>query len=129
MSILKHGLWNRLILNDWFCVATTLLLWSITESSIKEEKVKRWSNCVKKEKEFVKNKRPSFLLVKHYFILVFFTFLLVSMHSGAENSSILSLEQNNTKLLPSRVAVTCVVHRERKQAMLHQLLSVGKHMS
>lgn len=57
----------------------------------------------------------------------FYTFLLevcILVH-GAEKSCILLLEQSDTRLLPSHVTVTCAVHREEKQAMLHQLLSVG----
>lgn len=47
---------------------------------------------------------------------------------GDEKSSKL-LDQNDTKLLPLCVTMTCVVCGEEKQAMLHQLLSVGKLVS
>lgn len=78
----------------------------------------RWSSCVKKKKK-KGIKMPSFLLMScnlfflFYFIFTFLLEVCILVH-GAEKSSILSLEQNDTKLLPSRVTVTCVVHREGK---------------
>lgn len=65
----------------------------------------------KQTKESVTNKMPSFLLISCilFFFLLFLLEVSILVH-GAEKASIPSLEQNDTKLLPSCVAVTCVVY-------------------
>lgn len=49
----------------------------------------------------------------HFMHFIFFLLFLLEVSilvHGAEKASIPSLEQNDTKLLPSCVAVTCVVY-------------------
>lgn len=91
------------------------------EGSIKEESQETGGVLQKNVSLSFKNKMPLFFFSFPVFSVAFLLCILVNVGLKKQN------KRQASK--PHHLAVTCVVPKEERQATLHQLLSVGQHIS